>query len=238
MCLLKVEDIVSGYGKGPDILKGVSIELQKSNIHCIIGPNGAGKSTLLKTICGMLIPRSGEIFFEQEKISGLRPDQILRKGVIIVPQGRSVFPEMTVQENLLMGAYTLNNNDKIYKRLAEVLEMFPILEERKFQKAATMSGGQQQMLEMARGLILEPKLIMLDEPSLGLAPQVSQHVFGKIGELKELGTSVLMVEQNAREGLKISDWGFVLNLGKNEFEGPAKTLLSNPRIQELYLGVT
>ena len=236
MGILDVEKVVAGYD-GPDILKGVSIELQEGKIHCIIGPNGAGKSTLLRTIYGILRPRQGTIKYKQKSITSLRPDQILRKGISLVPQGRSVFPNMSVEENLLMGGYTIDSDEIIESQLEKVYKMFPILEERKSQKAGSMSGGQQQMLETGRSLMLDPDMIMLDEPSLGLAPKISAQIFDRIQDLSNIGTTILMVEQNAKQGLEASDWGFVLKLGKDEFEGPADTLLDDPKIKKLYLGI-
>ena len=236
MGILDVEDVVAGYD-GPDILKGVSIELQEGKIHCIIGPNGAGKSTLLRAIYGILRPRQGSIMYKEESITNLRPDQILRKGISLVPQGRSVFPNMSVEENLLMGGYTIDSNDVIESQLKKAYKMFPILEERKSQKAGSMSGGQQQMRETGRSLMLDPDMIMLDEPSLGLAPKISTQIFDRIQDLSGIGTTILMVEQNAKQGLEASDWGFVLKLGKDEFEGPADTLLDDPKIKKLYLGI-
>ncbi len=236
MPILDVKDIVAGYG-GPDILKGVSVELKQKKAHCIIGPNGAGKSTLLRAIYGILTPDKGTIEYKGESITGLRPDEVLRKGITLVPQGRSVFPEMSVEENLLMGGYTIEDEDLVDSQLDKVYEMFPVLKERRSQEAGSMSGGQQQMLETGRALILSPDLIMLDEPSLGLAPKISNQIFGSIQDLTNIGKTLLMVEQNAKKGLEASDWGFVLNLGQDEFEGPAESLLEDPKIKELYLGM-
>lgn len=234
--LLEVENITAGYGAGPNILDGVSLQIEQGKSYCIIGPNGAGKSTLLRTICGLLRPRSGRIVFKGEILNGLRPDQILRKGICFVPQDRSLFPEMSVKENLLMAGYTLADRRELEHRIQMVFALFPILKERQSQAAQTLSGGEQQMLAMARALILKPDLIMLDEPSLGLAPMVAAQVFESIKKLRELGITILLVEQNARKGLECADWGYVLDLGRNRFEGPAHTLLSDPQIEELYLG--
>lgn len=236
MAILEVEDVVAGYD-GPDILKGVSVELTEGKIHCIIGPNGAGKSTLLRAIYGILTPRQGSVKYKQESITGLRPDEVLRKGISLVPQGRSVFPNMSVEENLLMGGYSIEDDSVIASQLEKVFEMFPILKERRSQNAGSMSGGQQQMLETGRALMLDPELIMLDEPSLGLAPKISSQIFDRIQKLSDLGATILMVEQNAKKGLEASDWGFVLNLGQDEFEGPADSLLDDPKIKKLYLGI-
>jgi branched-chain amino acid transport system ATP-binding protein len=234
--LLAVENVTAGYGAGPNILEGVSIEVEQGKSYCIIGPNGAGKSTLLRTICGLLRPRSGRIIFKGEVLNGLRPDQILRRGICFVPQDRSLFPEMTVRENLLMAGYSLTNKRELEDRIQAVFEVFPALKERRSQPAQTLSGGEQQMLAMARALILKPDLVMLDEPSLGLAPMVAAQVFESIRRLKALGMTVLLVEQNARKGLECADWGYVLDLGRNRFQGPAHMLLRDPQIAELYLG--
>ena len=233
---LTVTDAVAGYGRGPAILNGADLTVAPGQIQCIIGPNGAGKSTLMKAIAGMLPLRSGEIRFLGERIDGLRPDQILQKGICFVPQERALFPRMSVRENLRMGGYTLTDKRLIEKRTEEVLERFPILKERADQYAGTMSGGQQQMLSMARTLIIRPKLVMLDEPSLGLAPLIVQQMFQIMHSLRDSGMTVLLVEQNAVAGLKNADWGTVLDLGRTMFGGPAPEVLADPRIRELYLG--
>lgn len=236
MSLLEVRNVVAGYGGGPSILKGVDLTVQPGQVQCIIGPNGAGKSTLLKAISGLLTPREGEIIFKGERIDHLRPDQVLREGICFVPQERALFPHMTVRENLRMGGYVMQDRELLERRIDEVFEMFPILKERSGQKAGTMSGGQQQMLTMGRTLVLKPEIVMLDEPSLGLAPKIAQQIFDIMRLFTESGMTVLLVEQNARKGLQYSDWGCVLDLGKTMFDGPADTILSDPRIQELYLG--
>jgi ABC-type branched-subunit amino acid transport system ATPase component len=234
--LLEVKKVSAGYGGGANILNSASLSIESGKTYCIIGPNGAGKSTLLKTICGLLRPRSGTIELRGESIGGLRPDQILQRGVCFVPQDRSLFPDMSVAENLMMGGYTLRDRRKLAERMAAVFAMFPILDERRSQRARTMSGGQQQMLAMGRALLLDPDLIMLDEPSVGLAPQVVQQVFDAIATLKSAGKALVIVEQNARKGLECADRGYVLDLGETRLEGPAATLLHDPKIQELYLG--
>jgi len=234
--LLEVRDVVAGYGRGPAILTGASLTVRPSQVQCIIGPNGAGKSTLMKAITGLLPLRSGEVRFEGERIDGLRPDQILRKGICFVPQERALFPRMSVRENLRMGGYIIDDRKVLEDRIEEVLEQFPILRERAQQRAGTMSGGQQQMLAMARTLIVKPKIVMLDEPSLGLAPKIVQQMFEIMHMLKDRGMTVILVEQNAIMGLRNSTWGAVLDLGKTLFEGPAADVLADPRIKELYLG--
>jgi branched-chain amino acid transport system ATP-binding protein len=236
MALIEIENVQVGYGSGPNILDGLSITIESGKTYCIIGPNGAGKSTLLRTICGLLHPRQGSVTFKGEVLNKLRTDEILRRGISFVPQDRSLFPDMTVKENLRMGGYILRGRKAVEERIDEVLVMFPILKERHAQYAKTLSGGQQQMLAIGRALVLRPEVIMLDEPSLGLAPKIAQSIFDNIVLLKEYGMTVILVEQNARKGLEYADWGCVLDLGVNRFEGPAETILNDPRIQELYLG--
>lgn len=236
MALLDIENLVAGYGIGPDILTGLSLTIEPDRSYCIIGPNGAGKSTLLKAICGLVQPRSGRVVFDGTTLNGLRTDEILERGICYVPQDRSLFPDMTVRENLRMGGYIVRNRHEVEKRIDSVLEMFPILKERGSQLAKTMSGGQQQQLLLGRALVLKPRVIMLDEPSLGLAPIISRQIFDSMNELKRAGIAIIVVEQNARIGLDFADWGCVLDLGKVEFEGPSQSVLDDPRIEELYLG--
>ena len=234
--LLEIKKVSAGYRGGPNILNGVSLAIESGKTYCIIGPNGAGKSTLLRTICGLLRPRSGTIELKGQRLDGLRPDQILERGVCFVPQDRSLFPEMSVAENLMMGGYTLRDRRKLADRMAAAYAMFPILDERRSQRARTLSGGQQQMLAMGRALLLDPDVILLDEPSVGLAPLIVQQVFDAIARLRAAGKTLVIVEQNARKGLECADCGCVLDLGEKRLEGPAETLLQDPKIQELYLG--
>jgi branched-chain amino acid transport system ATP-binding protein len=236
MTILEIDNISAGYGSGPNILKGLSLKVEQGKTYCVIGPNGAGKSTLLRAICGLLHPRSGRVTYKGEDISKSRTDEILMKGISFVPQDRSLFPDMTVKENLRMGGYILKDRKELDQRIEKVLTMFPILAERSSQHSKTLSGGEQQMLAIGRTLVLQPEIIMLDEPSLGLAPKITQQIFEMVSFLKESGMTVILVEQNARKGLEYSDWGCVLDLGTNRFEGPADTILNDPRIQELYLG--
>jgi branched-chain amino acid transport system ATP-binding protein len=236
--ILTVRDVVAGYGNGPAIINGASITLRAGEIQCMIGPNGAGKSTMLKVISGVLPLRRGQILLRGESIGGLAPHEILRKGICYVPQERALFPRMTVRENLRMGGYVLRDRAELERRIDDVLDRFPILRDRARQFAGTLSGGQQQMLSMARTLIVRPAVVILDEPSLGLAPMVVRQMFEIIGILRAEGITVLLVEQNALMGLKYSDWGVVLDLGRTLFEGPAREILADPRVQELYLGRT
>jgi branched-chain amino acid transport system ATP-binding protein len=234
--LLQLQDLTAGYGGGPDILNTVNLTIESGRSYCIIGPNGAGKSTLLKVVCGILKPRAGEVRFRGALVGGLRPDQLLGTGICYVPQERTVFPTMTVRENLAMGAYSVRNRSTVQERMARVLQMFPILAARTNQLAGTLSGGEQQMVTLGRALMVNPTLLMIDEPSLGLAPQIADQIFATIQELASLDITVLLVEQNAYKGLQCVDWGIVLDLGTTRFEGPADGLLEDPRIRELYLG--
>lgn len=237
MALLEIEGVRAGYGAGPDILTDVSVSIEEGVSYCIIGPNGAGKSTLLKTVAGILTPREGTITFDGRPIGGLRPDRVLRAGVCFVPQDRTLFPEMTVKENLVMGGYLVRNRRLIEQRMERVFTMFPRLAERSSQLAQTMSGGEQQILALGRALMIEPRLMMIDEPSLGLAPQINATVFEAIRRLQtEMGITVALVEQNVKKGLEATDRAFVLDLGTKRFEGPSDQILDDPRIRDLYLG--
>jgi branched-chain amino acid transport system ATP-binding protein len=233
MALLEARDIVSGYGDA-QILHGVSMDVEDDEIVCIIGPNGAGKSTFMKAVFGLIDCWEGSVSFDDAAITDLRPDEITREGMCYVPQTENVFPNLTVRENLEMGAYILNEMPE--DALQEVFDRFPILEERQNQKAGTMSGGQQQMLAMGRGLMVDPDLMLVDEPSAGLAPDLVDEVFEKIIEINESGTAILMVEQNARKALRNSDRGYVLEMGENRFEDSGDALLDNEEVTELYLG--
>lgn len=233
---LEVKDICSGYGP-IEILHGVSVRAEKSKITCIIGPNGAGKSTLLKTIFGILSPKAGSVIFDGEDITRQRPDKILRRGISYIPQGRSTFPYLTVLENLEMGAYTEKDRELVKRNIEEVFDKFPILRERKNKMAGTLSGGEQRMLELGRALMLRPKAILLDEPSMGLAPKVVSESFERIFELNKAGMTILMVEQNVRKGLSISDYGYIVVLGKKVYEGPCKEMLNAySELLKTYLG--
>jgi len=236
MALLELADVRAGYGSGPDILHGVSLEVEEGSTACVIGPNGAGKSTVLKAIMGLVDVRAGEVSFAGERLTGQRPDQVLARGVCFVPQDRSLFPEMTVRVNLEMAGYSLGRRSRAHARIEEALAAFPMLAERRSQRARTLSGGQQQMLALARAWILKPRVLLVDEPSMGLAPQVTAQVFDVIRRFRELGMTVLLVEQNARQGLECADHGIVLDLGRKRFEGAADSILTHPDVRELYLG--
>jgi branched-chain amino acid transport system ATP-binding protein len=236
MALLEVDGVVAGYGVGPDILAGVSVTIEQGSSYCIVGPNGAGKSTLLRTIAGFLKPRAGDVRLDGVTVSGSRPDQMLAAGVCFVPQDASLFPTMTVRENLAMGGYLVKDRALLRERMEMVYETFPALAERRGQNAGTLSGGEQQMVCLGRALMIEPRLVMIDEPSLGLAPMIADQIFEKIKGFRDIGITVVLVEQNAVKGLESVDWGIVLDLGFLEFEGPAAGILADPRIRDLYLG--
>ena len=236
MPMLALENVVAGYIPGVEILQGVNLRVEQGEMVCLVGPNGAGKSTVLRTVSGLLRPKAGRILLNGEEIGGRPPDLVLKKGIAHVPQGHSVFPKMTIHENLLMGAYTVKDKAAIRARLDRVYSLFPFLKERAREKAGNLSGGQQKVLEMGRALMLEPPLMMLDEPSLGLAPKTMAGLFDTIQELNRTGLTILMVEQNARQGLAASHRGYVLELGKEKFEGTAKELLDSPEMARLYLG--
>ncbi|MDQ0219215.1 ABC transporter ATP-binding protein [Peribacillus cavernae] len=232
--MLKVTGIETFYDK-IQALKGISLEVEQGKIVTILGANGAGKTTTMKTIAGLLKPKKGKIEFLGEDITGLRPDQLLKKGIALVPEGRAILSSMTVYENLEMGAYQRNDKE-VEQDIENVMKLFPILKERKTQLAGTLSGGQQQMLAIARAILSKPKLLLLDEPSMGLAPLIVTAIFKIIKEIKESGTTVLLVEQNAKQALKIADYGYVLETGKVIISGNAEDLLEDSRIVEAYLG--
>lgn len=236
MSTLVLDGVRAGYGRGPDILNGISMTIETGTTCCVIGPNGAGKSTILKAVSGLLKPREGTITLDGERVDGRRPDQVIKAGICLVPQDRSLFPDMTVSENLRMAGYLITDKKRLDQRIDAVYDMFPVLSERSGQRARTLSGGQQQLVALSRALILEPQILLVDEPSLGLAPLVAAQIFDAISRFKELGMTVLLVEQNARKGLESADVGFVVDLGRERFQGPADTILEHPEIRELYLG--
>ncbi len=231
--LLELREVISGYGN-LDILHGVDMEVDNGEIVCIIGPNGAGKSTVLKTIFGLLKPKGGTIFFAGEQIKGIDPHRLIRKGISFVPQDKNVFPSLTVEENLAMGAYTRPNMVEKGKEL--VFSRFPSLYDRKDIRACYLSGGERKLLAIGIALMLEPALLLLDEPSMGLSPKYKKALFDKIAEINQGGTPILIVEQNAYKALKISHRGYVLDMGKNKFQGESGKLLANSQIKKLYLG--
>jgi branched-chain amino acid transport system ATP-binding protein len=235
MALLELRDVQAGYGS-IQILHGVSLTVNAGEIVSVIGPNGAGKSTTFKVIMNLITFLGGEVVFEGSSLVGQRPDRVLGLGLGYVPQGRVVFSTMTVRENLEMGAYLERDPAKVKAAMEYVFTLFPRLAERPRQLAGTMSGGEQQMVAMGRGLMMRPRMLMLDEPSLGLSPRFVDEVFDKTVEMARAGLTVMLVEQNAARALEISDRGYVLELGRNRFEGTGRELLDNPEVRRMYLG--
>lgn len=234
--LLDVENVYAGYIKDLDILQGVNFKIYPGELVTVIGPNGAGKSTLAKTIFGLLTPHQGNIRFQGENIAGLKSDQIVRRGMCYVPQIANVFPSLTVEENLEMGAFIRRDSLKPLKE--QIFAKFPVLQNRRQQRAGTLSGGERQMLAMGRALMLQPSLLLLDEPSAALSPILVNSVFQQIKEINQAGTAIVLVEQNARKALEMADRGYVLEAGRDRFEGRGIDLLNNPKVGELYLGVS
>ena len=233
--MLKVENLVVSYG-GIEALKGISLNVPDGKIITLIGANGAGKSTLLRTIIGLVKPQAGKISYNEKEITSLNSQKIVTTGITLVPEGRRVFSNLTVLENLKIGAYMRNDKAEIEKDIEWIYGMFPRLQERNWQLAGTLSGGEQQMLAVGRALMCRPKLIMMDEPSLGLAPLVIKDIFRIIQEINAKGMTILLIEQNANMALKIDDWAYVLETGRITMEGTGKELLENPQIREAYLG--
>ena len=233
--ILQIEGLSSGYGNNK-VLDEVSLYVHEGEVVTIIGPNGAGKSTVFKSIVGFCRIMGGKIRFRGEEITRIRADKALQKGLAYVPQGRIVFPHMTVLENLEMGAFLERDAARLSAGLEKVFALFPLLKERHHQKAGTMSGGEQQMLAIGRGLMMDPDLVLLDEPSLGLAPKFVGFIFEKIAELRSMGTTLVIVEQNAAKALSIADRGYVLELGCNRFTDTGPGLLANEEVKRLYLG--
>jgi branched-chain amino acid transport system ATP-binding protein len=233
--MLKVRDLVVAYG-GIEALKGISIDVPDGQIVTLIGANGAGKSTLLRTIMGLVKPQSGTVEYNGEAIHGMNSQHIVSRGITLVPEGRRVFPNLTVLENLRIGAYLRKDEDGIAGDIKRIYELFPRLEERHWQMAGTLSGGEQQMLALGRALMSRPKIMMMDEPSLGLAPLVIKDIFNIIRRINESGTTVLLVEQNANMALKVAHHAYVLETGRIKMEGGGRELLENEEIKEAYLG--
>ena len=234
---LRFEGVVAGYGGG-DVLKGVNFDVQHGGVTCIVGPNGSGKSTLLKTVSGLVHPRLGQIWFKGTSLVGLTPREILRLGIVQVPQNHSLFREMTVEQNVELGAFLVRDRKRIAARLNTIRELFPIVAERAKDKAGSLSGGQQRLVEFARCLMLEPELVVLDEPSMGLDPKTLRSMFATIKMMNSVGRTVLLVEQNARQALKMSHHGMVLENGLVRLSGTGADVLNNPEIGALYLGGT
>jgi len=233
--VLKIRDLVAGYGGG-DVLRGVSLDVTEGGITCVVGPNGAGKSTLMATISGLLRPRLGSIELDGQNLAGLSPRQVLRLGVVQVQQNHSLFRDMTVRENIELGGYILGDRALTARRAAAVSEVFPDIAGWASKKAGSLSGGQQRLVEFGRALMLEPRLLLLDEPSMGLAPKILRTVFGAIRQMNAAGTTILLVEQNARAGLRLSSHGVVMESGRVRLSGTGREVLENPEIGALYLG--
>ena len=233
--MLKVNDLVVSYG-GIEALKGISLEVPEGKIVTLIGANGAGKSTLLRSIIGLVKPDSGSITYGEKQLIGLNSQQIVENGITLVPEGRRVFPNLTVLENLQIGAYLRKDKDGIEKDIRWIYDLFPRLEERSWQMAGTLSGGEQQMLAVGRALMSRPKVLMMDEPSLGLAPLIIKDIFNIIQEINRQGMTILLIEQNANMALKVADIAYVLETGRITMTGSGKELLENPEIKAAYLG--
>jgi ABC-type branched-subunit amino acid transport system ATPase component len=235
--LLKLHNVYAGY-EGGDVLKGIDLEVKQGATTCIVGPNGAGKSTVLRVLSGLLKPRLGEITFDGHSLVGKSPRQILELGIVQVPQSHSLFPNMTVHENVRLGAYLLRNTALVERRLREVEELFPVVKIRAKEKAGNLSGGQQRQVEFARCLMLNPRLILLDEPSMGLDPRTFKQVVETIKVMQSSGRTIVLVEQNARTGLSLSTRGVVMESGRIRLEGSHTDILNNPEIGRLFLGGT
>jgi branched-chain amino acid transport system ATP-binding protein len=232
---LRIHEVCAGYGQA-DILRGVSLELEEGTVTCVIGPNGAGKSTVLRVLSGLLKPRVGTVELAGDPVGGLSPAALLRRGIVHVPQERSLFPLMTIWDNLLMGGHSLRDRGLVRRRAEEIAERFALIGERRHERAGTLSGGQQKLVEIARSLMLDPRLILLDEPTMGLDAKARHVVFEMVRSLNESGRTILLVEQNARIGLSVSHVGAVMDMGVVRLVDEASKLLGDPRVAALYLG--
>ncbi|MDT4894025.1 MAG: branched-chain amino acid transport system ATP-binding protein [Pseudonocardiales bacterium] len=233
--MLTLDGVFAGYGGG-DILRGVNLTIQKGSITCVVGPNGAGKSTLLKVVSGLIRPRLGSLSFLGEPITGKSPQHILRRGIVQVMQSRSLFPDLSVRDNVELGAFLVRDKALVRKRMNDVIEQFPIVRERLNDRAGALSGGQQRMVEFARALMLDPALVVLDEPSMGLEPKSARLMYGYVRQMQESGRTILLVEQNVRAGLELANRGVVMEAGRVRLEGSGSEILANPQMRQLYLG--
>jgi branched-chain amino acid transport system ATP-binding protein len=233
--MLEIKDLVGGYGT-MTVLNGISFKIDEGTITTVIGPNGAGKSTVFKAIFGLLKLRSGRIILEGTDVGGSTPAQMLARGVTYVPQGRNLFPSLSVRHNLEIGGITAPDRAEVESRIDAVMDQFPVLREKADHQASTLSGGQQKQLEIARALLLDPKLLLIDEPSIGLSPELVTETFNTIVRLRDRGVTVLMVEQNAKRALAVSDFGIVLEQGRSRLHDEADALLADPRVGRLFLG--
>ncbi|GAA1874022.1 ABC transporter ATP-binding protein [Asanoa iriomotensis] len=236
MSEIELVDVQAGYGRAAPVLRGLSVAVPAGTIVCLVGPNGAGKSTVLKVASGLLAPRSGAIRVGGVDVTGQGPQRMLASGVAHVLQGHSVFAEMTVAENVLLGAYTIKDKARVARRCDFVRDLFPVVAQRWTTLAGLLSGGQQKQVEFARSLMVDPKVVLLDEPSMGLDPKATSTVFEQVVRMRDAGTAVLLVEQNARRALETADIGCVLDLGRVHISGPAAELLADPALADLYLG--
>jgi branched-chain amino acid transport system ATP-binding protein len=233
--LLTLDRVVAGYGK-MTILNGTSASIRRAAITTVIGPNGAGKSTMFKTVFGLLPVRSGTVTFDGRDVTNLSPRRLLDVGMVYIPQGRNIFPELSVRHNLELGGVALSRQAALPGRIADIMQRFPMLKEKADRQASSLSGGQQKILEVARGLLLDPKLILIDEPSIGLSPLMVQEVFAIMKDLRDHDVTILLIEQNAKQALQISDFGLVLEQGQTRIEASAPEILGDPRIAQLFLG--
>ena len=235
--MLTISGLFAGYGSG-DVLRGVNLTVEAGSVTCVVGPNGAGKSTLLKIVSGLLRPRVGTVNFRGAEIGGASPRKILQSGIVQVMQSRNLFPELTVRENVELGGFLLRDAAAVRKNMAEVTEQFPIVAERAADRAGQLSGGQQRMVEFARALMLDPALVVLDEPSMGLEPRAAAFMYDSIKRMRDSGRTILLVEQNVRVGLGMADHGVVMETGRVRLEGTGAEILANPQMRALYLGGT